>query len=156
MSDRSIFITGSSTGLGKAAAKLFAAKGWRVLATMRQPDKETELESIAGRREGPAPVHRRRGRQGAVRAAQGSRRRGGPQGHRQDVLRLGPSPTSSCTDPAAAGGGCRAGADIAAPGRSFVVAQRPVRLGQKHRGSHVLTCRLQVSQVMHVRPRQSV
>jgi NAD(P)-dependent dehydrogenase (short-subunit alcohol dehydrogenase family) len=48
MADRSIFITGSSTGLGKAAAKLFAAKGWRVLATMRQPAQEPELGSIAG------------------------------------------------------------------------------------------------------------
>jgi NAD(P)-dependent dehydrogenase (short-subunit alcohol dehydrogenase family) len=48
MADRSIFITGSSTGLGKAAAKLFAAKGWRVLATMRQPEQETELGGVAG------------------------------------------------------------------------------------------------------------
>ncbi|HEX2685342.1 MAG TPA: SDR family oxidoreductase [Kofleriaceae bacterium] len=48
MADRSIFITGSSTGLGKAAAKLFAARGWRVLATMRQPDKETELGGVPG------------------------------------------------------------------------------------------------------------
>jgi NAD(P)-dependent dehydrogenase (short-subunit alcohol dehydrogenase family) len=48
MADRSIFITGSSTGLGKATAKLFAAKGWRVLATMRQPDNETELGAIPG------------------------------------------------------------------------------------------------------------
>jgi NAD(P)-dependent dehydrogenase (short-subunit alcohol dehydrogenase family) len=48
MADRSIFITGSSTGLGKAAAKLFAARGWRVLATMRQPEKETELGGVAG------------------------------------------------------------------------------------------------------------
>jgi len=48
MADKCIFITGSSTGLGKAAAKLFAAKGWRVLATMRQPERETELGTIPG------------------------------------------------------------------------------------------------------------
>ena len=34
---KTIFITGSSTGLGRAAAKLFAAKGWKVFATMRNP-----------------------------------------------------------------------------------------------------------------------
>ena len=48
MAEHSIFITGSSTGLGKATAKLFAAKGWQVLATMRQPERETELGSIPG------------------------------------------------------------------------------------------------------------
>ncbi len=41
-----IFITGSSSGLGKATAKLFAAKGWTVIATMRKPENETELVSI--------------------------------------------------------------------------------------------------------------
>ena len=41
-----IFITGTSTGLGKAAAKLFAEKGWTVVATMRKPEDEKELESI--------------------------------------------------------------------------------------------------------------
>lgn len=38
-----IFITGASSGLGKAAAILFADKGWNVIATMRKPEKETEL-----------------------------------------------------------------------------------------------------------------
>jgi NAD(P)-dependent dehydrogenase (short-subunit alcohol dehydrogenase family) len=42
---RTIFITGSSSGLGRAAAKLFASRGWNVLATMRSPDKEKELST---------------------------------------------------------------------------------------------------------------
>ena len=41
--NKTIFITGASSGLGKATAKLFASKGWTVIATMRQPEKETEL-----------------------------------------------------------------------------------------------------------------
>jgi NAD(P)-dependent dehydrogenase (short-subunit alcohol dehydrogenase family) len=41
-----IFITGTSTGLGKAAAKLFAKKGWKVIATMRRPEIETELTDL--------------------------------------------------------------------------------------------------------------
>lgn len=45
---QTIFITGASTGLGRAAAKLFASKGWKVIATMRDPSKETELGAIAG------------------------------------------------------------------------------------------------------------
>ena len=45
---QSIFITGSSSGLGRATAKSFASKGWRVVATMRNPEKETELTKISG------------------------------------------------------------------------------------------------------------
>ncbi len=45
---QTIFITGSSTGLGRATAVLFASHGWRVFATMRQPDRETELANIPG------------------------------------------------------------------------------------------------------------
>ncbi|MGI4865401.1 MAG: SDR family oxidoreductase [Janthinobacterium lividum] len=44
---KTIFITGASAGLGKATAKLFAAKGWRVIATMRKPENETELTQLA-------------------------------------------------------------------------------------------------------------
>ena len=43
---KTIFITGASTGLGKATAKLFAANGWKVIATMRKPKNETELNLI--------------------------------------------------------------------------------------------------------------
>ncbi|WP_343690925.1 SDR family oxidoreductase [Chitinophaga sp.] len=43
---KTIFITGASTGLGKATAKLFHARGWKVIATMRQPEKETELSLL--------------------------------------------------------------------------------------------------------------
>lgn len=43
---KTIFITGASTGLGKATAKLFHEKGWNVIATMRNPDKETELSQL--------------------------------------------------------------------------------------------------------------
>jgi len=40
---KTIFITGASTGLGKAAAKLFAANDWNVIATMRKAENEKEL-----------------------------------------------------------------------------------------------------------------
>lgn len=43
---KSIVITGSSSGIGKATAKYFAAQGWRVAATMRKPENETELNQI--------------------------------------------------------------------------------------------------------------
>lgn len=44
---KTIFITGASSGLGKASAKLFQSKGWNVIATMRKPEKETELVKLA-------------------------------------------------------------------------------------------------------------
>lgn len=43
---KTIFITGASTGLGKATAQLFQAKGWHVIATMRNPENETELRKL--------------------------------------------------------------------------------------------------------------
>ena len=42
---QTIFITGASSGLGKAAAKLFADKGWHVIATMRNPENGIDLAS---------------------------------------------------------------------------------------------------------------
>jgi NAD(P)-dependent dehydrogenase (short-subunit alcohol dehydrogenase family) len=43
---KTIFITGASTGLGKATAKLFSSHGWNVIATMRSPENEQELNHI--------------------------------------------------------------------------------------------------------------
>jgi len=43
---KTIFITGASAGLGKATAQLFQANGWNVIATMRNPEKETELNLL--------------------------------------------------------------------------------------------------------------
>ncbi|MFC3158022.1 SDR family NAD(P)-dependent oxidoreductase [Chryseobacterium arachidis] len=43
---KTIFITGASTGLGKATAKLFQQKGWKVIATMRNPSIEEELSTL--------------------------------------------------------------------------------------------------------------
>lgn len=44
--NKTIFITGASAGMGKATAKLFQSKGWNVIATMRNPEKETELNKL--------------------------------------------------------------------------------------------------------------
>ncbi|WP_267396480.1 MULTISPECIES: SDR family oxidoreductase [unclassified Sphingomonas] len=43
---KTILITGTSSGLGRATAKLFQAKGWNVVATMRSPERETELNRL--------------------------------------------------------------------------------------------------------------
>jgi short-subunit dehydrogenase len=43
---KTIFITGASSGLGKAAAKLFQKNGWKVIATMRKPEEEKELTEL--------------------------------------------------------------------------------------------------------------
>ena len=43
---KSIVITGASTGIGRATALYFAENGWNVAATMRTPEKETELQTI--------------------------------------------------------------------------------------------------------------
>lgn len=43
---KTILITGSSSGIGKATAKFFQEKGWNVIATMRTPEKETELTTL--------------------------------------------------------------------------------------------------------------
>jgi len=44
---KTVLITGASSGFGKAAAKLFDANNWNVIATMRSPEKETELTTLS-------------------------------------------------------------------------------------------------------------
>jgi len=44
--NKTVLITGSSAGIGKATAKYFQEKGWNVIATMRSPEKETELNQL--------------------------------------------------------------------------------------------------------------
>ena len=41
---KTIFITGTSTGLGRLTALYFAKQGWNVAATMRSPEKGTNFE----------------------------------------------------------------------------------------------------------------
>jgi NADP-dependent 3-hydroxy acid dehydrogenase YdfG len=43
---KTILITGASSGIGKETAKLFQAKGWNVIATMRNPENESELKQL--------------------------------------------------------------------------------------------------------------
>jgi NADP-dependent 3-hydroxy acid dehydrogenase YdfG len=43
---KTIFITGASSGLGKSTAILFQSKGWNVIATMRNPEKENDLSGL--------------------------------------------------------------------------------------------------------------
>jgi NAD(P)-dependent dehydrogenase (short-subunit alcohol dehydrogenase family) len=43
---KTVFITGTSSGLGRATAKYFHGKGWNVVATMRAPGQETELTQL--------------------------------------------------------------------------------------------------------------
>lgn len=45
---KTVLITGTSSGLGKTAAKHFAARGWNVVATMRTPSAEAELVGADG------------------------------------------------------------------------------------------------------------
>lgn len=44
--NQTILITGASSGIGKATALLFQSKGWNVIATMRNPQNDTELSAL--------------------------------------------------------------------------------------------------------------
>lgn len=41
--NKTVLITGASTGIGRECAEKFAKMGWNVVATMRSPEKEKEL-----------------------------------------------------------------------------------------------------------------
>lgn len=43
---KTILITGASSGIGKETAKFFQSKGWNVIATMRNPEAESELNQL--------------------------------------------------------------------------------------------------------------
>lgn len=43
---KTIMITGSSSGIGKATVRYFAEHGWNVIATMRSPEREIELSQL--------------------------------------------------------------------------------------------------------------
>ena len=44
---KTVLITGTSSGIGRAAVKRFAKNGWNVVATMRTPAKEMELAQLS-------------------------------------------------------------------------------------------------------------
>ena len=48
MAKKTVLITGCSTGIGKLAAKTFRKEGWNVVATMRTPERETDLPQLDG------------------------------------------------------------------------------------------------------------
>ncbi len=47
-SPRTILITGTSSGIGRAAVKTFSTQGWHVAATLRTPAKESDMQTWPG------------------------------------------------------------------------------------------------------------
>ena len=45
---KTILITGTSSGIGRATVQYFSQRGWNVAATMRHPEKEKEMQQWAG------------------------------------------------------------------------------------------------------------
>lgn len=43
---KTILITGASSGIGKTTARFFQQKGWKVIASMRSPQKEEDLTQL--------------------------------------------------------------------------------------------------------------
>ena len=48
MSERSVLITGCSSGIGFASAREMKARGWRVFATARKPEDLARLKEQDG------------------------------------------------------------------------------------------------------------
>lgn len=46
--NKTVLITGASSGIGRATALRFQREGWNVVASMRTPEKETELNLLSG------------------------------------------------------------------------------------------------------------
>ncbi|ABW25290.1 SDR family oxidoreductase [Acaryochloris marina] len=46
MNQKTVLITGASSGFGKLAALKFQQSGWNVVATMRSPERETDLTQL--------------------------------------------------------------------------------------------------------------
>jgi NAD(P)-dependent dehydrogenase (short-subunit alcohol dehydrogenase family) len=44
MANKTVLITGTSSGIGRACADLFLQQGWNVIATMRRPEKSPSFE----------------------------------------------------------------------------------------------------------------
>jgi NAD(P)-dependent dehydrogenase (short-subunit alcohol dehydrogenase family) len=44
--NKTVLITGASSGIGEATTRLFAQQGWNVIATVRSPERATELAQL--------------------------------------------------------------------------------------------------------------